>query len=89
MHAPLSYQYVHAPSVWPKSTTPSPLFCVRASGSCHSVTVFADGTVVPAAWTKAWGKGRVAYASFGHTVRDFDVPTAREIVRRGMLWASR
>jgi len=54
-----------------------------------ATTTFADGAVVPAVWTRMWGEGRVAYASFGHTWRDFDVPTAREIVRRCLLWASR
>ncbi|MEW6071056.1 MAG: ThuA domain-containing protein [Planctomycetota bacterium] len=54
-----------------------------------ATTTFADGTVMPAVWTRKWGTGRVAYASFGHTVRDFDVPEAREIVQRSLLWACR
>ncbi len=48
-----------------------------------------DGVVMPVVWTRAWGSGRVFYCSLGHTVQDFDVPEAREIVRRGLLWASR
>jgi uncharacterized protein len=36
-----------------------------------------------------WGKGKVAYAAWGHTFKDFDVPQAKEIVLRGMLWATR
>jgi type 1 glutamine amidotransferase len=47
------------------------------------------GVVMPAAWKKRYGKGRVFYASFGHTAADFDVPEAREMVRRGLLWAAR
>lgn len=47
-----------------------------------------EGTVMPVAWKRIWGKGRVFYCSLGHQTRDFDVPEAREIVRRGMLWAS-
>jgi len=47
------------------------------------------GAVMPAVWTRAWGRGKVFYASFGHTDADFKVPEALEIVRRGMLWASR
>jgi uncharacterized protein len=27
--------------------------------------------VMPAVWTRTWGQGRVAYASFGHTWKDF------------------
>jgi len=47
------------------------------------------GAVVPVVWTKAYGAGRVFYCSLGHQVADFDVPEAREIVRRGLLWATR
>ena len=45
-----------------------------------------DGTVMPVAWTRRYGKGKVFYCSLGHVVGDFDVPEAREIVRRGLLW---
>jgi len=48
-----------------------------------------DGVVMPVAWKKRWGQGRVFYCSLGHQAVDFDVPQAREIVRRGMLWASK
>ncbi len=47
------------------------------------------GTVMPVAWKRRWGQGRVFYCSLGHVASDFDVPEAREIVRRGMLWASK
>lgn len=47
------------------------------------------GTVMPVTYTRQWGKGRVAFSSVGHVVSDFDVPEAREIVKRGLLWASR
>ncbi len=48
-----------------------------------------EGNVLPVAWKRRWGDGRVFYCSLGHVAKDFDVPEAREIVRRGMLWASR
>ncbi len=48
-----------------------------------------NGTVMPVLWKRVWGQGRVFYTSLGHVARDFDVLEAREIVRRGMLWASR
>ena len=54
-----------------------------------ATTTFSEGCVIPAAWTKMWGNGRVFYASFGHTDKDFEVPQALELVQRGMLWASR
>jgi type 1 glutamine amidotransferase len=47
------------------------------------------GTVMPVVWKKRWGAGKVFFTSLGHQARDFDVPEAREIVRRGLLWASR
>ncbi len=45
--------------------------------------------VMPVVWTKKYGKGRVFYTSFGHVSKDFDVSEAKEIVKRGMLWAAR
>ena len=48
-----------------------------------------DGTVMPVVWKRRWGAGRVFYTSLGHVAKDFDVPEARIIVQRGMLWASR
>jgi type 1 glutamine amidotransferase len=48
-----------------------------------------EGSVIPVAWKRMRGKGRVFYCSLGHVAKDFDVPEAREIVQRGMLWASR
>jgi type 1 glutamine amidotransferase len=44
---------------------------------------------IPAVWKRVWGKGRVFYSSVGHVAKDFDVPEARQLVERGMLWASR
>ena len=48
-----------------------------------------EGNVVPVVWKRQWGEGRVFYCSLGHVAKDFDVPEAKEIVKRGMLWASR
>lgn len=48
-----------------------------------------NGTVMPVAWKRPYGKGRVFYSSLGHVMKDFDVPEAREIQIRGMLWAGR
>ena len=47
------------------------------------------GTVMLVVWKRLYGKGRVFYTSLGHVAKDFDVPQAREIVKRGMLWAAR
>ena len=48
-----------------------------------------DGCVMPVVWKRKWGEGRVFYCSLGHVAADFDVPEAREMVRRGMHWATR
>jgi type 1 glutamine amidotransferase len=53
----------------------------------HGGTYWIRDTVMPVVWTRQYGKGRVFYASVGHVAADFDVPEAREIVRRGLLWA--
>ena len=53
-----------------------------------AVTRLDEGFDMPVVWTRRWGKGRVAYASFGHTYQDFAVPEARQIVQRCLLWAA-
>ena len=69
---------------------------VDPSNEVLATTTFGDqylpwiaGTVMPVVWKRRWGAGRVFYCSLGHHASDFDVPEAREIVRRGMLWASK
>lgn len=48
-----------------------------------------DGVVMPVTWKRIWGKGKVFYSSLGHVAADFNVPEAREMVRRGLIWATR
>ncbi len=55
----------------------------------HGNAPWIAGTVMPVVWKRRYGKGRVFYASVGHVRKDFDVPAAQEIVRRGLSWASR
>jgi hypothetical protein len=62
------------------------LATTRFSGSYDR---WIKGVVMPVVWKKPFGKGRVFYTSLGHVAADFDVPEAREIVKRGMLWAAR
>lgn len=50
----------------------------------------ANGSVaVPVVYTKLWGKGRIFYNSLGHVAKVFDIPEAKELMRRGFLWAAR
>jgi type 1 glutamine amidotransferase len=60
-----------------------------------ATTTFSDknspwigGNVVPVAWKKAYGKGRVFYSSLGHVAADYKVEQALEIQKRGIRWAS-
>ena len=46
-----------------------------------------DGVTMPVVWKKMYGKGRVFYSSLGHVAKDFEVPEALEIMKRGILWA--
>lgn len=48
-----------------------------------------DGVVMPVTWKRRWGKGKVFYSSVGHVAADFSVPEAKEMVRRGLIWASK
>lgn len=59
------------------------------SGQHGDPTLYPAGTVMPYVWTRAWGKGKVFYAAWGHTFKDFDIPEAKEIMTRGLLWATR
>ncbi len=48
-----------------------------------------DGVVMPVAWTKMYGNGRVFYCSLGHVDADFNVPEATRLVEQGLIWAMR
>lgn len=47
------------------------------------------GCVMPVVWKRMYGEGRVFYSSLGHVASDFDVEEAKEIQKRGMLWAAK
>ncbi len=47
------------------------------------------GCVMPVVWKRRWGQGRVFYTSLGHICKDFENPSAKLIVERGMLWAAK
>jgi type 1 glutamine amidotransferase len=52
-----------------------------------ATTRFGD-VVMPVAWKKHYGKGRVFYLSLGHTVDVIRQPEALTMITRGMLWAA-
>lgn len=53
-----------------------------------ATTRFGD-VVMPVAWTKMYGKGRVFYCSLGHVAQVFEQdPQILIMVTRGMIWAA-
>lgn len=48
-----------------------------------------NGTVMPVAWKRKHGQGRIFYHSIGHSVKDLEIPEVREITKRGFAWAAR
>lgn len=58
------------------------------SGNHWNIDWVRDVTM-PVCWKKRYGAGNVFYSALGHVASDFDVPEAKEIMRRGALWATR
>ena len=48
-----------------------------------------EGVVMPIAWKRRHGAGKVFYCSLGHVAAEFDVVPMRALILRGMLWAAR
>jgi type 1 glutamine amidotransferase len=44
---------------------------------------------MPTVWTRQFGLGRVFYTALGHRRDVLEEPSAREILRRGLLWAAK
>ncbi|NQX63692.1 ThuA domain-containing protein [Paenibacillus qinlingensis] len=54
----------------------------------HAVTDF-DDVEMPVVWTKTYGAGKVYYNSLGHQANIVRMPETLELMRRGLLWATR
>lgn len=67
----------------------------RVLATCDFPTAGADGPHtgnpcrMPQVWTKTYGAGRVFYNALGHTASVLATGPARELMRRGFLWAAR
>ncbi|BAL88755.1 hypothetical protein AMIS_35350 [Actinoplanes missouriensis 431] len=46
------------------------------------------GAVMPVAWTRRFGAGRVFVCTLGHGPDDLRVPQTRTMIERGLLWAA-
>lgn len=57
-----------------------------ASTGPHALNGLVD---MPVAWVKYYGIGRVFYTSLGHIAADLKEPQLAEMIRRGLLWASK
>jgi hypothetical protein len=53
-----------------------------------ATTVFPPNVVMPVAWTRHWGKGRVFYCSLGHVAKTVLEPQILRLITQGLLWAS-
>lgn len=74
--------YLHVdPAIEVLATTRFPL-----APGFHSSNKHVD---MPQVWTKRWGAGRVFYNALGHSAAIFEIPEARELMRRGFVWAAR
>jgi len=47
------------------------------------------GVVMPQAWTRPWGEGRVFYSAIGHTPVELNIPSHRRLLAQGLSWAAR
>jgi uncharacterized protein len=48
-----------------------------------------EETVMPIAWTKSYGKGRVFYCSLGHSPDIVQMDPVQQLMARGMAWAAK
>jgi uncharacterized protein len=48
-----------------------------------------EGVVMPVAWKRHYGAGKVFYCSLGDVAAEFEVLPMRTLTLRGMLWAAR
>lgn len=69
---------------------------VDPSNQVLATTTFTDehfpsigGVVMPVAWKRRYGEGRVFYSALGHVADEFEVKPMRTIMERGLLWAAR
>jgi type 1 glutamine amidotransferase len=48
-----------------------------------------EGVIMPVAFKRRFGAGRVFYSALGHVAAEFADPNMRTILRRGLNWAAR
>lgn len=63
------------------------VLCETVFTGGHLPGYYPAGVRMPYAWTRHYGQGRVFVACWGHTFKDFDESTSRDLVLRGLCWA--
>jgi type 1 glutamine amidotransferase len=48
-----------------------------------------EGVVMPVAWKRRHGLGKVFYSSLGHVAKEFEVTPMRKLLLQGLRWAAR
>jgi type 1 glutamine amidotransferase len=48
-----------------------------------------DGVVMPAAYVRTWGEGRIFYSTPGHLPAELQIPDVERLVGQGLAWAAR
>ena len=48
-----------------------------------------QGVVMPVAWKRRHGLGKVFYSALGHAAKEFEVAPMRKLLLRGLRWAAR
>ena len=55
----------------------------------HAPSPWISGVVMPVAWKRKYGAGRVFYHSIGHAPDVLKIEQVREMTLRGLTWAAR
>ena len=48
-----------------------------------------EGVVMPVAWKRRYGLGKVFHSTLGHRASEFEVSEMATMLRRGVNWAAR
>lgn len=66
------------------------MLCVDPAIRVLATSTFEDygDVVMPVAWTKTYGRGRVFYCSLGHQANIVAMPQVLLMMTRGMRWAA-
>jgi type 1 glutamine amidotransferase len=66
-----------------------PAIRVLADTRFHGIGAdWVQDTLLPVAWIKPYGAGRVFYSAVGHQEADLEEPNSQRLILRGMLWAA-